>query len=366
MAQSPNISVEEMLQRWRDSRGRADAVDLWKAAKGVRIGEYAFTALATDHSVLRRLPAEQSAKLVRDADDYVRTLRTIVGERNPYESPASAAIFVVSRALSDWRSRQAGARAKPDDGSLPGTIPTVGEVADMAAADDWKKALQKYPQFDETTGAMTLAAVVALGSHGLSKMKEPWDGVMTLGAARYVARARRGDLLRPPPSFADIQTAIAAIQEYASANSRSPWDVGYTGRVGTPATQALRLARDAGFCNDIAACLPEGAQAPGFQIWAAAEERHAFASMALDRGLVMGMPVEEARRFAAAALRHATALKALPDGPALVEAMGIPAGSVEAVSIAAHAIVRDGTRPDPRDSKSVDTLDKKGVRYSIW
>lgn len=365
MANSPDKSVEEMLQRWRDSRGRTDAVDLWQTAKGVRIGEYAFTAVASDRSVLNRLPPELCAKLVRDVEDDVRTLRTIVGQRSPTESPASAAMFAVSRAVSDWHSKRAGARPLPDEG-LPGTIPMPEDTADNAAADDWKKALQKYPQFDETTGAMTLAAVVALGAHGLTKMKEPWDGVMALGAARYVARAKRGDLLRPPPNLPDVQTAIAAIQEYAALSSRSPWDVGYTGRVGSPATQALRLARDAGLCSDIAATLPDGPAATGFQMWGVAEERHAFASMALDRGLVMGMPLEEARRFASAAIKHANVLKTLPDGLASIEAIGIPAGALEGVILAARAIVPDGPLADTREGKAIQALDKKGVRYSIW
>jgi hypothetical protein len=365
MTQGPDKTVEDMLQRWRDSRGRSDAIDMWKAAKGVRIGEYAFTAVASDRSVLARLPPELTAKLLRDADEYVQTLRTIVGQRSPTESPAAAAIFVVSRAVADWRSRQAGARNNPDEG-LAGTIPTVEETADTAAADSWKRALDKYPQFDETTGAMTLAAVVALGAHGLTKVREPWDAVMALGAARYIARAKRGDLLRPPPSPADVHSVISAIQEYAALSGHSPWDVGYTGRVGAPATQALRLARDAGICNDIASTLPDGAAAAGFQIWGVAEERHAFASMALDRGLVMGMPLEEARRFAAAAARHATTLKTLPDGLASIEAIGIPAGALDAVLLAARAIVPDGSLTDPRDGKSVEALDKKGVRYAVW
>ena len=163
-----------------------------------------------------------------------------------------------------------------------------------------------------------------------------------------------------------MQTAIAAIQEYAAISGRSPWDVGYTGRVGSPATQALRLARDAGLCNDIAATLPDGPAAAGFHIWGIAEERHAFASMALDRGLVMGMPLDEARRFASAAIKHAAALKNLPDGLASIEAIGIPAGALEAVILAARAIVPAGPLPDPRDGKSVDPLDKKGIRYSVW
>lgn len=365
MINSPNNSIEEMLQRWRDSRGRADAVDMWKTAKGVRIGEYAFTAVASDRSVLQRLPAELAARLVRDAEEYVQTLRGIVGQRHPTESPASAAMFAVSHATAEWRRRQAGAR-NTADGGLAGTLQALEETADTEAADDWKAALQKYPQFDETTGAMTLAAVVALGPHGLNKMKEPWDSVMALGAARYVARARRGDLLRPPPCLADTQTAISAIQEYANISGRSPWDVGYTGRVGSAATQALRLARDAGLCLDIAATLAEGEAAPGFRIWGVAEERHAFASMALDRGLVMGMPLEEARRFASAAIRHATALKSLPDGMAALDAMGIPAGAVDAVLLAARPIVPDGPLNRPAEGKSVEALDRKGVRYSVW
>ncbi len=182
-----------------------------------------------------------------------------------------------------------------------------------------------------------------------------------------MSRGRRGatSCARPRASPSS-QAAIAAIQEYAGTTGRSPWDVGYTGRVGTPATQALRLARDAGLCHDIAASLPHAATMPGFQVWAAAEQRHAFASMALDRGLVMGMPVEEARRFAAAAIRHATALKELPDGLASIEAMGMPADSLESVLLAARAIVRDGPASAPKESKSIETLDKKGVRYSVW
>ena len=365
MPNRPDTNDEMMLQRWRDSRGHSDAVDMWKTAKGVRIGEYAFTAIASDNTVLNRLPAETAIRLVRDAQNYVGTLRTIVGQRRPDESPASAAMHAVMRAMSNWHLRQAGARAVPDEG-LAATTLSVQEAVDAARAEEWKEALKRYPQFDETTGAMTLAAVVALGGNGLVKVQEPWDGLMALGAARYVARANRGDLQRPAPSQNDVQAAILAIQEYASVTGRSPWNVGYTGRVGSAATQALRLARDAGICADIAATLPDGATAPGFQIWHEAEQRHAFVSMALDRGLVMGMPLDEARRFASSAMQRANALKAAPDALAAMAVAGLPVASVEAVIIAARAIMPDGPPPCSPYGKSVETPDMKGFRYTVW
>jgi hypothetical protein len=364
MPNRPDTGIEVMLQRWRDSRGRTDAIDLWKAATGVRVGEYAFTAVATDQSVLNRLPQELAVKLVRDAEEYVATARIMFGKRSPDESPAAAAIFAVTRAVANWRNRKAASSAGADYG-LAGTIPSTPSAADVANAEEWKEALKKYPQFDETTGAMTLATVVALGGQGLAKVREPWDGLLSLGAARYAARAERGDLLRPAPSQADIQAAIAAVQEYASITGRSPWDVGYTGRIGSPATQALRLARDAGICSDIAASLPDGPAMPGFAIWSAAEERHAFASMALDRSLVMGMPVEEAQRFASAVLRHAAAIKAAPDGSTASEGPGFHGASLEAVALAARAVMPNGPQPR-RWEATVESLEQRGVKYMVW
>jgi hypothetical protein len=353
-----------MLQRWRDGHGRADAVDMWKTAQGVRVGEYAFTAVACDHAALSRLPLPLAEKLARDAVGYVGTLRGIVGQRSPSDSPAAAAIHAVLRAISRWQEGGRRAGAKEEDSGLAAA--ETDEFSEMLRVDDWKTALKTYPQFDETTGAMTLAAVVALGPRGLSKVREPWDGVLALGAARYLARARRGDLMRPAPALEDTQAALAGIQEYASATGRSPWNVGYTGRVGSPATQALRLSRDAGLCSDIAAALPGGPAARGFAIWTEAEEHHAFASMALDRSLVMGMPVEEARRFASAAIRRGAALLAAPPGTKPLDAAGLPPDSLAAVMLAARAIMPNGPQPRSWESKSVDALDKVGVRYSIW
>jgi hypothetical protein len=355
--------IERMVRRWRDSHARSDAVALWRAAAGVKVGEYAFTAIVSDRAVLNNLPRNLAEKLARDAEGYIQQVAAMVGHRNPAKSASSAAIYAARQAVARWRNRKATSRLNVDEG-LAATVRSDSTAE--SAADIWKEMLKTHPQFSETTGAMTLAAVVALGAKGLAGVQEPWDGVMALGAARYVARAKRGDLIRPAPTLEAMGNVIAAVQNYAGTTGRSPWNVGYTGRVGSAATQALRLARDAAICCDIAADLPEGPNAGGFQIWTQAEDCHAFSSMTLDPTLVRGLTVEDARRFASAALRHATMLLALPGGIAAIEASGIPAPSVTAAINHAKAIVSDGPLPRPWEAKPVPEVNQGAGPRVIW
>jgi hypothetical protein len=163
-----------------------------------------------------------------------------------------------------------------------------------------------------------------------------------------------------------VLSGVSAIQEYAITTGRSPWDVRYARRGGSPGAQALRLARDAAACCDIAARLPEGLEAQGFPIWSEGEERHAFASMALDRSLVMGMLYDEALRFASSALRRASKLATAPDGPAIIEAEGLPPDSLKMVAAIARAVVPDGPRPRPWEGKAGDPTGAIVGQPKVW
>ena len=354
--------VEALFRRWLNSHGCAEAVGFWKAATGIKVGEYAFTAIASDRSVLSKMPMNAAEKLARDAEDYVKTLRSVFDGTSPGESPASAAMHVVSQAVLAWRRRRTSTAISGD--GLQMARPDF--ECSAPNGETWEEALKTYPQFSEATGAMTLAAVVALGARGLANMQKPWDRVGALGAARYAARASRGDLVRPAPSLVHVLSGISAIQEYAITTGRSPWDVAYARRGGSPATQALRLARDAAACCDIAAGLPGGPDAQGFPIWVEGEERHAFASMSLDRSLVMGMVFDEALRFASSALRRADKLAALPDGPAILEAEGLPPDSLKMVAVVARAVVPNGPRPRPWEGKAGNSTGGTVGQPKVW
>jgi hypothetical protein len=365
MPDSPDTNTERMLQRWRDGHGRANAVELWQTARGVKVGEYAFTAVACDPTALDRLARELAEKLAGDAERYVDTLRGIVGPRSPTDTPAAAAMHAVANAVAAWRRRHEPPSGEAEGGLAAAEMPQFDQ-SDLLRAEAWKTVLKSYPQFGETTGAMALAAVVALGGRGLAKMREPWDAVMALGASRYIARAKRGDLLRPAPGLNDVHAALAGVQEYATTTGRSPWNVGYTGHAGAAAVQALRLACDAATCSDVAAGIGARVAAPGFQIWTEAEECHAFASMALDPSLVIAMPPEARHRMASAAVRRANALLAAPGGLATLNAVGFAPASLEAVMLAARDILPNGPEPRRWECRSVEALDKLGARYSVW
>jgi curved DNA-binding protein CbpA len=352
-------SINDMFQRWLASHCHAGAVGLWRAATGTKPGECAFRAIAGDPCVLNSLRNDEAERLALDAEAYIRKLSTAIDGVRPADSPASAALHMVSEAVLAWRRRQASARG-PGDGlpHAPG-----GPESKGADADSWKEALRAYPQFSEAAGAMTLAAAVSLGPQGLAIMHDPWDRVTTLGASRHAARAFRGDLKMPPPSLAHMRTAVSGIQNYAAITGRSPWDVGsawWSGGSlrGTPASRALRLARDAAACGDIAAGMPGGRDAPGFRIWSEAEERHAFAAMALDRTLMREMLYDDALRFASAAVRHADSLAKSPGGHAAIEAAGLPADSLKAVAFAARSILPDGPQPRPWETAAMAARQK--------
>jgi len=64
--------------------------------------------------------------------------------------------------------------------------------------------------------------------------------------------------------------------------------------------------------------------------------------------------------------QRANALKAAPDALAAMAVAGLPVASVEAVIIAARAIMPDGPPPCSPYGKSVETPDMKGFRYTVW
>jgi len=328
---APAETVDGMFRRWLANHCHADAVALWEA-------------VASDQSGLSGLPMAVAERLVGDAEEYIRKLAPVFEDACPDDSPASAAMYVVSQSILAWRRRRASAQV-PGDGLPPAFFGCLNR-------DTLKEALGTYPQFSETNGAKTLAAVVSLGARGLARMLHPLDRVTALGASRHVARAYRGDLNGAAPTVADVRTVISSVQEYTAMTGRSPWETdavhggGSVGPRGNQAAQAFRLARDAAACADIAAGMPDnGVASRGFGVWADGEEVHSFRAMALDRSMLKEMLYDDALRFASSALKRANSLAAARDG--IHDIDGLPPDAVTSVISAARAILPDGPRHRP-------------------
>ena len=130
--------------------------------------------------------------------------------------------------------------------------------------------------------------------------------MLAFEAACYAARGWRGELKQPSPPTAQLLSAVRKAQLWAAANGMDLLCVPYAGAVSVPAMQAVMLSRDAGTLASLALELPGHDAAPGHAMWADAEEMHAFAALALDRGVILRLEVAEAERLASCAVRYAT------------------------------------------------------------
>ena len=109
---------------------------------------------------------------------------------------------------------------------------------------------------------------------------------------------------------------------------------------GKRAQQALDLLRDACTLHDAVCAAPEGGEMRA-SFWQRAIDLHAFAVVALDPRVLLNLPLDEAYRIAAAAVRQADAAVQTPDA---VEMPLLPFGfpfAPEVVALHARACLPD-------------------------
>lgn len=99
-------------------------------------------------------------------------------------------------------------------------------------------------------------------------------------------------------------TVLQTVEEWASIRGCQLLKVGYEGTLGTFADRARGLAYDAISCMGLSAKLPDGEGGPGYRRWECAVERHSYAAVALDPGILRHISFDKARIIAASAIRH--------------------------------------------------------------
>ncbi|HET7883984.1 MAG TPA: hypothetical protein VFL55_24065 [Acetobacteraceae bacterium] len=327
------------IERWRLRHAYPDAIGQWAVSTGKEAQALAFNAIAQDPLVLQRAARKQAVRLVTQAEDFAR----FVAEPLAAGSDAwQAATRLVQRSIEAWR----GSRKSLESHEL-GPALAFAPAAAVHADDPWEVARRNFPCVDDATGRLATRLLHEFGEGLLSRARKPWDHVIALAALRHSAR-----LLRDAGSAGATSAVedVLTVQHYAATAELSPMLVAYTGPI-RPAMQALSLLRDARTLRDAVAASAAGG--PGrAAIWQRALEFHAFAIVALDHGMLLDLPMEEAYEIAAAAVRHADAALR-NDGS--VELPRLPAGqhpAPEVVRLHALACLPPDKQNEPPTSPS--------------
>ncbi len=296
-----------LFRKFRLRHDRPDAVAIWRAADAASRPTAAFIAVALDPSVLDSLESMTAHALARTAGVYARELLDLACD--PEKSSAAAAAVMVSQAVAAWTERhrmfgganESGGEADPPDGSAGGTGRALLREA-LAAAR------QSFPQFDERTAGVCFRAVVELGAGKLERLEAP--EVLTLGACRFAAWSVGQRLrLATPAEEEDAAAVVSAVQLWCTTRRRPAMHVPYTGRRGSPAMQAVSLARDALACAKLAERWPGIVSRPEAKAWSEAAGRHGYAGIAMDLDVIMELDVDTAASIAIHATRFATVLE---------------------------------------------------------
>ncbi|MBV9749373.1 MAG: hypothetical protein JO157_11210 [Acetobacteraceae bacterium] len=249
----------------------------------------AFNAIAQDPHVLHRAARPQAVRMAAQAEVFALDLTESTAAKS--DTWLAAGKFVL-REIEAWRrSLKAFDTHREVVGTDPG--PRAGH---MPLSDPWDIAQRNFPYVDEDTGKLATRILREFGAAVLRRARKPWDHIIALAVLRHAARLLRVS----PPGFdaAPVIANVRAVQAYAESEALSPLLVGYSGP-GRPAQQALGLYRDARILRD---AVGEPVPAP---IWQQAIDVHAFAVVALDRRILLELPLTEAYELAAAAVRHA-------------------------------------------------------------
>ena len=230
---------------------------------------------------------------------------------------------------------------------------------------DWStsnevKALLKHPerrcpQFSNSAGKAVASIVTGMGATGLAALGDSTSSKLSVVSARFVGRSLRNSTFKGALSKNDCSAVLQIVEDWASVRECQLLNVGYEGSVGTYADRARALAYDAISCMELSAELSDGKGGAGYARWERAVERHSYAAVALDAGILQRISFDKARTIAASAIQHVRAtaegsatepLLDVPDflgvrSPSVIQTMlmrlfpdGVPARRSEAATVA--------------------------------
>ena len=223
----------------------------------------------------------------------------------------SSVCDIVLLHVNDWRTAEKkftqnvgydAQAVKSMPARSPGDWSTSGEIKALLQHPDLR-----YPQFSNVAGRTVASFISELGSGELAQLDHAVGNKLTVICARFVARSLRRATFDGALKRIECLAALQIIEEWASLRGCQLMKVGYEGSAGTLADCARGLAYDAISCMELSAELPHG-KGGGYGRWERAVERHSYAAVALDFGVLQHMPFDKARLIAAAAIRHVAAM----------------------------------------------------------
>lgn len=292
-----------LVERWRLRHALPDVVGLWAAAQASEARALAFNAIVQDPRVLQRAARPQATKMAAQAEDYILSLeRTGIDKSGAW----AATTRYVQRSISVWRDS-----LKTYD-RIAGTTDGIGSITRHGEGrehlkDPWEVARRNFPLVSEATGDLATRILREFGVEILKCARSPWDQVIALAVLRHAARKLRDNAGRAPDP--DTMSDIASVQSYAAETGLSPLLVAYSGP-GKPVAQATGLLHDARTLHSAAST--EGDGEDQRSLWQQAIDFHSYAIVALDRRILLDLPLEDTYEIATAAIRHADAAMQYP------------------------------------------------------
>ena len=304
----------EQHEKWVGRYGRPDALPRWRSADPQQAPNLAFLAVASDARMLLSLDSLTAHDLAGQAE---RVARQVCAAPETIDLTRAAANVVTSR-VEAWRKvalstgRRPGLASAKDDDRHAGTSHPALTQTDQEV---FKAALGCAGYYREPIARRLAEVTLGIGSAGLLRLSAPMDAVLALGAARFAAQSVRLRVSGIPMSRARCLDVIEIVQEWGEHSGKNPFFIDFDGKEQGEmlARQAVALAADACICATIAAGRTGGTEAPGFGIWEAAEEFHAYAVLSINSRFLTLMDYDKAQLMASAASRFATAAIANPD-----------------------------------------------------
>ena len=294
----------EAVARWKLRHGLPDALARWREAGPGRGGPFAFAAIVQDPFALTRMRLSVASLLAQDAVDHADQLAASLRPEAQSPSPAAAAVVQVRGVVTGWR--QSLERRPRNELFRPRRQPDAERRMDPGAAP----GPSSFDRFDEGQGQVATDAVARLGATGLPQVAFREARVLAGSVTRFVG----GALLsaeRVPAAWGPIRRALLALQGHAAAVGASLFlTEDYRSATLPPGAVAARLSADLAVCGAAVRTVEGGAQAPGFPMWAAAEEVQALAALALDPKSPASLPPGAAARLVRAAQRRASGRRA--------------------------------------------------------
>ena len=290
----------EALARWKLRHGMPDALARWHEAKPGQGGPFAFAAIVDDPFALTRMRLSIASLLVQDAGDHADHLAATLPPDAQPVSPAAAAVAQVRVAVASWR------RSLERRGAGELFRPRRRDAAAEHPAFPGPAAAGPFDRFDPGQGRVATNAVARLGAAGLARMAFREARVLAGAVTRFVGGTLLSSTDGTPAAWEAIRRALLALQGHAAAVGASILLTDdYRSRVLPPGAVAAQLSADLAVCGAAIRTVEGASQAPGFPIWAAAEEAHAVAALALDPAAPTSLSPAAAARLVRAARRGA-------------------------------------------------------------